>query len=201
MFGGLRLAPGVRVALERRCAGACESCGLEWPWALYVFRVEDSGRCTVANLIVLCGKCSTGREGEFAPLVGTRTARDGILTANNGRAGAVPLTDSKEGVDSCPRRSLRGLRSTCRRARARGSSPARGVSGRRRPRGEPAGPVLCLPPPPSTVCERLRRLGRQEIRYLPQVSAAQVRRAVASANRCHHLRKLLRMTPTRATVR
>ena len=66
MFGGLRLAPGVRVALERRCAGACESCGLEWPWALYVFRVEDSGRCTVANLIVLCGKCSTGREGEFA---------------------------------------------------------------------------------------------------------------------------------------
>ena len=95
MFGGLRIAPGVRVGLERRCAGGCESCGLEWPWALYVFRVEDSGRCTVANLIVLCGRCSTGREGEFAPLVGTRTARDRILTANNKRAGVMPLTDSR----------------------------------------------------------------------------------------------------------
>jgi hypothetical protein len=95
MFGGLRLAPGVRVALERRCAGACESCGLEWPWALYVFRVEDTGRCTVANLTVLCGKCSTSRAGGFAPLVGTRTARDRILTASNRRAGVMPLTDSR----------------------------------------------------------------------------------------------------------
>ncbi len=95
MFGGLRLAPSVRVALECRCAGACESCGLEWPWALYVFRVDDNGRCTVANLIVLCGKCSTGREGDFAPLVGARTARDRILGANNRRAGVVPLTDSR----------------------------------------------------------------------------------------------------------
>ena len=36
---GLRLAPSVRVALERRCAGACEACRLDWRWALYVFKV------------------------------------------------------------------------------------------------------------------------------------------------------------------
>jgi len=95
MFGGLRLAPSVRGALERRCAGACESCGLEWPWALYVFRLADSERSTVANLIVLCGNCSAGREGEFSPLIGTRSPRDRVLGANNRRAGVMPLTDSR----------------------------------------------------------------------------------------------------------
>ena len=95
MFGRLRLAPSVRVALDRRCAGACESCGLEWRWALYVFRVDEHASCSAANLIVLCGSCSTGREGEFAPLVGARSTRDRLLTANNQRAGVQPLTASR----------------------------------------------------------------------------------------------------------
>jgi hypothetical protein len=95
MFGRLRLTPSVRVALERRCAGACESCGLEWRWALYVFRVEQNGACSAANLVVLCGPCSPGHPGESAPLVGTRSTRDRLLTANNRRAGVEPLTASR----------------------------------------------------------------------------------------------------------
>lgn len=95
MFGKLRLAPTVRVALERRCAGTCENCGLEWRWALYVFRVDECVSSTAANLLVLCGRCSTGREGDFAPLVGARSTRDRLLTANNKRAGVEPLTASR----------------------------------------------------------------------------------------------------------
>lgn len=95
MFGALRLAPSVRIAVERRCAGACEGCGLEWRWALYVFRIDATARCTAANLIVLCGKCSNSRDGEFAPLVGTRSTRDRMLTTNNMRAGVQPLTASR----------------------------------------------------------------------------------------------------------
>ena len=95
MFGRLRLAPGVRIALERRCAGACESCGLEWPWALYVFRVDHAGKCTTANLVVLCGACSVGRDDDFAPMVGARSTRDRLLTAANRRAGVQPLTASR----------------------------------------------------------------------------------------------------------
>ena len=95
MFGRLRLAPSVRTALERRCGGACEGCGLEWRWALYVFRVDESARCSAANLVALCGACAGGREGEFVPLVGARSARDRILTANNRRGGVVPMTASR----------------------------------------------------------------------------------------------------------
>ena len=95
MFGRLRIAPSVRIALERRCAGACESCGLEWRWALYVFMADEGAGCTAANLRVLCGKCSSTFEGEFAPFVGTRSTRDRLLTANNRRAGVQPLTASR----------------------------------------------------------------------------------------------------------
>jgi hypothetical protein len=95
MFGRLRLAPGVRVALERRCAGTCESCGLEWRWALYVFRVDEAGGCGAGNLVVLCGPCSADRQGESALLVGARSTRDRLLTANNRRAAVEPLTASR----------------------------------------------------------------------------------------------------------
>ena len=95
MFGGLRLSPSVRIELERRCRGACERCGLEWRWALYVFRVDESARCTAANVIVLCGSCSAENNGDFAPFVGTRSTRDRMLTANNRRAGVEPMTDSR----------------------------------------------------------------------------------------------------------
>ena len=76
---GLRLAPSVRVALDRRCAGACERCGLDWRWALYVFKVDEGAPGAAANLIVLCGACSSERTGHFAPFVGTRSMRDRIL--------------------------------------------------------------------------------------------------------------------------
>lgn len=81
--------------VESRCSAACESCGLEWRWALYVFRVDESAGCSAANLVVLCGPCSTGRYGAFAPLVGTRSTRDRLLTANNRRAGVKRLTASR----------------------------------------------------------------------------------------------------------
>ena len=95
MFGGLRLSPSVRIALERRCGGACEGCGLEWRWALYVFRVDQTAPCRATNLVVLCGSCSAGDAGEFAPFVGTRSTRDRMLTANNRRGGVQPLTASR----------------------------------------------------------------------------------------------------------
>ena len=94
-MGTLRLAPSVRVALERRCAGACEGCGLEWRWALYVFKTDESGSCTAANLVVLCGACSAGRSGDFAAFVGERSTRDRVLLANNLRSGTVPMTDAR----------------------------------------------------------------------------------------------------------
>jgi HNH endonuclease len=92
MSGRLRLAPSVRAALERRCGGACEGCGLEWRWALYVFRLEETSACTAPNLVVLCSSCSASQGDEFAPLVGERSLRDRLLTANNRRAGVKPLT-------------------------------------------------------------------------------------------------------------
>ncbi len=73
MFGGLPLAPSVRAAVARRCGGACENCGLDWPWALYVFRVDSGGPIRVENLTVLCGACSLERTDSFATLVGERT--------------------------------------------------------------------------------------------------------------------------------
>ena len=92
---GLRLAPSVRVALERRCAGACEACRLDWRWALYVFKVDEAAPGVAANLIVLCGACSGDRSGEFGLLVGARSTRDRILFANNRRGGTTPMTESR----------------------------------------------------------------------------------------------------------
>ena len=91
----LRLAPSVRVALERRCAGACEACGLEWRWALYVFKLDEAAPCSAANLIVLCGACSAERAGKCAALVGERGTRERILFANNRRGGTTPMTESR----------------------------------------------------------------------------------------------------------
>jgi len=95
MFGGLRLAPSVRLALERRCSGACERCGVEWRWALYVFRVDEAAPCTVANLVALCGTCSAGDDRQWTPYVGRRSTRDRMLAASNRRAGVQPLTAAR----------------------------------------------------------------------------------------------------------
>ena len=92
MFGGLPLAPSVRASVARRCAGACEACGLDWPWALYVFRVDEAGPSRAENLTALCGACSIDRAGPFAMLVGERTIRAIRLTANNRRAAVRPMT-------------------------------------------------------------------------------------------------------------
>ena len=92
MFGGLPLAPSVRASVARRCAGACERCGLDWPWALYVFRIDPGGPTRSGNLIALCGACSIERTDAFAMLIGERTIRAIRLTANNRRAGSQPLT-------------------------------------------------------------------------------------------------------------
>jgi hypothetical protein len=60
-----------------------------------VFRVDEGAPCTAANLVVLCVRCSAGHQGDFAPFVGSRTTRDRMLTANNRRAGAEPLTAAR----------------------------------------------------------------------------------------------------------
>ena len=91
----LRLAPSVRTALDRRSRGRCESCGLDWRWALYVFKLVETGGTTRSNLIVLCGACSSNRDGDYAPLVGSRSTRDRILFANNKHAGITPMTDAR----------------------------------------------------------------------------------------------------------
>src|SRR5262249_14388361 len=92
MFGGLPLAPSVRASVARRCAGACEKCGLDWPWALYVFREDQAGLTRAGNLTVLCGACSFDRADPFAMLVGERTIRAIRLTANNRHAGVAAMT-------------------------------------------------------------------------------------------------------------
>src|SRR5438046_5432617 len=92
MFGGLPLAPSVRAAVARRCGGASENCGLDWPWALYVFRVDEGGAIRAENLTVLFGAYSLERTHPFATLVGEMTIRAIRLTANNRRAAVQPMT-------------------------------------------------------------------------------------------------------------
>ena len=91
----IRLSPGARAALTRRCAGACETCGLEWPWILYVFRVEEAGPDAAANLCVLCSRCSEGRAGAFRPLLGRPSTRERLRETNNRRSGVAKLTAAR----------------------------------------------------------------------------------------------------------
>jgi HNH endonuclease len=81
--------------VERRSGGACESCGLEWPWTLYLFRVEEEGPNSAVNLVLLCATCSAGRGGQFLPLIGLRSPRARLQGANNRRAAVQPLTPSR----------------------------------------------------------------------------------------------------------
>ena len=91
----LSAPPTVRLAVEQRSGGACESCGLEWPWTLYLFRVDEEGPNTAANLVLLCTTCSAGRSGPFLSLVGQRSPRAKLQQANNRRAAVVPLTPAR----------------------------------------------------------------------------------------------------------
>lgn len=79
----------------RRCGGACESCGLEWPWHLYVFLIEESLPARADNLRVLCGGCSAGLTSPFASLLSELSYRDRMREANNLRTGAIKLTASR----------------------------------------------------------------------------------------------------------
>lgn len=91
----LRVNSAARAAVHRRCQGACEACGLEWPWFLYLFRLDEAGPATAANLCVLCGPCSTGRAGAFAPLLAQPTLRERLRQANNRRTGTAKLTPAR----------------------------------------------------------------------------------------------------------
>lgn len=90
MVGG-----GARSVVLRRSGGACESCGLEWPWALNLFLVDESCQARAANLRALCWKCSEGLPGRFAPLLPELTLRERLRTANNLRTGAIKLTPAR----------------------------------------------------------------------------------------------------------
>ncbi len=90
MVGG-----GARAVVLRRCREACEGCGLAWPWALYLFRVDETGPAASANLVALCASCAGDRPGAFAPLLSERSLRERMRAANNRRTGALTLTASR----------------------------------------------------------------------------------------------------------
>ena len=91
----LRVSGGARAKAARRTGGACESCGLDWPWTLYVFLRDGSQRPTAENLLILCGTCSADRTDAFAPLLSKPTLRDRMRERNNRRAGAIKLTAAR----------------------------------------------------------------------------------------------------------
>lgn len=88
----LRVTAGARKVVFRRCFGACEVCGLEWPWILYLFRVDETQPAKASNLQVVCSSCSSGRTGAFAPLLSQPPLREKLRDANNRRSGALKLT-------------------------------------------------------------------------------------------------------------
>jgi hypothetical protein len=88
----LRVTGGARKAAFLRCGGACEACGVEWPWMLYLFRVDETLPPAAANLTVVCSTCSAGRAGAFAPLISRPPLRERLRDANNRRSGAAKLT-------------------------------------------------------------------------------------------------------------
>lgn len=94
-MASLRVSHGARLAVQRRCAGACERCGLEWPWELYLFAVEEAAPPSAANLVALCLRCSESRSGVFAPLLASPSLRDRLRARNNGRTGAAKLTAAR----------------------------------------------------------------------------------------------------------
>jgi hypothetical protein len=91
----LRVTAGARAAVLRRCMGACEACGLEWPWLLYLFRVDETGSAAAANLRVLCAACSSGHGGAFTPLLNQPSLRERLREANNRRTGTAKLTPAR----------------------------------------------------------------------------------------------------------
>ena len=93
--GGLRVTAGARAVVLRRCHEACEGCGLEWPWSLYLFRLDEALPARAANLRVLCSSCSGDEAGPFAPLLTELSLRERLRSANNRRTGALRLTPAR----------------------------------------------------------------------------------------------------------
>src|SRR5690348_14071942 len=93
--GGPQISGAARKKAGARCGWACEACGLEWPWNLYVFVRDQSQRPIAENLEVLCGACSASRTGDFAPLLSKPTTRDRLRERNNRRTGATKLTAAR----------------------------------------------------------------------------------------------------------
>jgi HNH endonuclease len=91
----LLVGGGARAVVLRRCQEACEGCGLAWPWALYLFRVDETGAAASANLVALCGSCAGDRSGAFAPLLSERSLRERMRAVNNKRTGAPTLTAAR----------------------------------------------------------------------------------------------------------
>ncbi len=92
---GLRVGGSARAAVMRRCSAACERCGLEWPWLLYLFLVDDTRPATASNLRAVCARCSASEPGTCAPLVVERSLRERMRDANNRRTGALKLTSGR----------------------------------------------------------------------------------------------------------
>ena len=100
----LKVGGGARAVVLRRCGGACEACGLEWPWNLYLFLVDPESGAAATNLRVLCSRCSEAETGTFAPLLPESTLRQRLIEANNRRTGAPRLTPRRrliEGRGGC----------------------------------------------------------------------------------------------------
>jgi 5-methylcytosine-specific restriction endonuclease McrA len=91
----LRVSGGARAKAARQSGAACQACGLEWPWNLYVFLRDESRPAVAGNLEILCGRCSASREGPFAPLLSRPTTRDRLRERNNRRTGAIKLTAAR----------------------------------------------------------------------------------------------------------
>jgi hypothetical protein len=86
---------GARAVVLRRTGGACEACGLEWPWGIYLYLTDESAPARASNLRALCWRCSDGRAGRFASLMPELSLRERLRAANNMRTGAVKLTPAR----------------------------------------------------------------------------------------------------------
>ena len=93
--GQLTVGGGARAVVLRRTSGACEGCGLDWPWAIHLFLVDETGPARASNLRALCWRCSEGRDGRFTSLVPELSLRTRLQAANNLRTGATKLTPAR----------------------------------------------------------------------------------------------------------
>lgn len=97
---------GARAAAIRKRGAVCERCGLEWPWLLFLYLIDPAKPAHGANLRVLCGPCSAGESGAYAPLITQPTLRERMRESNNRRTGAAKLTAAR-------RRKLIAARGGC----------------------------------------------------------------------------------------